>query len=121
MATFDAMSEDYEEILVCGKPVLFTGARIARETVPDELYFYEVRYDDDNKGDPVEIAPRIWVNYFGCILSIEPMALNEKGFLEIEPDTDWNFSGAGDSRSVKEYLEVYLPGKAGEKDASRSI
>lgn len=121
MARFDAMSEVFEEILVCGKPVLFSDARIARETVPDELYFYEVRYDDDNIGNPVEIASRIWVNYLGCILSFEPMALNEKGFLEIDPDTDWNYSGAGDSRSVKEYMEVYLSDKAGEKNVSHSV
>ena len=114
MARFDAMSEDYEEILVCGKPVLFTDARIARDTVPDKLYFYEVRYDDDNKGDPVEIASSIWVNYFGCILSAEPIQLNRNGFLELDPYTDWNYCGAGDSRSVKEYMEAYLTDKAGE-------
>ena len=36
--TFNAMTEHYEEITVCGKPALFTGIRIRRDTVPDGLY-----------------------------------------------------------------------------------
>ena len=33
--TFNAMTEHYEEITVCGKPALFTSIRIKRDTVPD--------------------------------------------------------------------------------------
>lgn len=36
--TFNAMTECYEEITVCGKPALFTSIRIKRDTVPDGLY-----------------------------------------------------------------------------------
>lgn len=36
--TFNAMTEHYEEITVCGKPALFTSIRIKRDTVPDGLY-----------------------------------------------------------------------------------
>ena len=36
--TFNAMTERYEEITVCGKPALFTSIRIKRDTVPDGLY-----------------------------------------------------------------------------------
>ena len=35
---FNAMTERYEEITVCGKPALFTSIRIKRDTVPDSLY-----------------------------------------------------------------------------------
>lgn len=33
--TFNAMTEHYEEITVCGKPALFTSIRIKRDTIPD--------------------------------------------------------------------------------------
>ena len=33
--TFNAMTEHYEEITVCGKPALFTSIRIKRDTLPD--------------------------------------------------------------------------------------
>ena len=41
--TFNAMTERYEEITVCGKPALFTSIRIKRDTVPDGLYAYDSR------------------------------------------------------------------------------
>lgn len=55
--TFNAMTERYEEIAVCGKPALFTSIRIKRDTVPDGLYTYDVRHDDECRGIPCEIAP----------------------------------------------------------------
>lgn len=48
--TFHAMTEHYEEITVCGKPALFTSIRIKRDTVPDGLYAYDVRHDDEYGG-----------------------------------------------------------------------
>lgn len=56
----NAMTEHYEEITVCGKPALFTNFRIKRDTVPDGLYAYDVRHDDDCRGIPCEIAPLSW-------------------------------------------------------------
>lgn len=55
--TFHAMTERYEEITVCGKPALFTSIRIRRDTIPDGLYAYDVRHDDECRGIPCEIAP----------------------------------------------------------------
>ena len=52
--TFNAMNEHYEEITVCGKPALFTSIRIKRDTVPDGLYAYDVRHDDECRGIPCE-------------------------------------------------------------------
>ena len=52
--TFHAMTEHYEEITVCGKPALFTSIRIKRDTVPDGLYAYDVRHDDECRGIPCE-------------------------------------------------------------------
>ena len=63
--TFNAMTEHYEEITVCGKPALFTSIRIKRDTIPDGLYAYDVRHDDECRGIPCEIAPFVmWV--FSC-------------------------------------------------------
>ena len=55
--TYNAMTERYEEITVCGKPALFTSIRIKRDTVPDGLYAYDVRHDDECRGIPCESAP----------------------------------------------------------------
>ena len=55
--TYNAMTERYEEITVCGKPALFTSIRIKRDTVPDGLYAYDVWHDDKCRGIPCESAP----------------------------------------------------------------
>lgn len=68
--TFNAMTEHYEEITVCGKPALFTSIRIKRDTVPDGLYTYDVRHDDECRGIPCEIAPYVMVNHWGTRSSI---------------------------------------------------
>ena len=69
--TFHAMTEPYEEITVCGKPALFTSIRIKRDTVPDGLYTYDVRHDDECRGIPCEIAPFVMVNHWGTIIPAE--------------------------------------------------
>lgn len=55
--TFNAMTERYEEITVCGKPALFTGIRIKRDTIPDGLYAYDVRHDDECRASLVRSHP----------------------------------------------------------------
>lgn len=77
--TFNAMTERYEEITVCGKPALFTSIRIKRDTVPDGLYAYDVRHDDECRGIPCEIAPFVMVNHWGTIILAEPLELPDDG------------------------------------------
>ena len=90
--TVNAMTEHYEEITVCGKPALFTSIRIKRDTVPDGLYAYDVRHDDECRGIPCEIAPFVMVNHWGTIILAEPLELPDDGRRYIDEDTDWNYA-----------------------------
>ena len=90
--TFNAMTEHYEEITVCGKPALFTSICIKRDTVPDGLYAYDVRHDDECRGIPCEIAPFVMVNHWGTIILAEPLELPDDGRRYIDEDTDWNYA-----------------------------
>lgn len=106
MARYDAMAENFEEVMVLGKPAIFTSLRIDAHTVPTELYLYEVRHDDDSLGDPVQIAKNIVVNHWGTIIVREPLRLPSDGFLDINPETDWAY-GTGDCRTVMDFLKKY--------------
>lgn len=64
MAFFNAMAEQFDEITVCGKPALFTNIRLDRNTIPDCLYAYDVRHDDDCLGIPCVIALYVMVNHW---------------------------------------------------------
>ena len=94
---FNAMTEHYEEITVCGKPALFTSIRIKRDTVPDGLYTYDVRHDDECRGIPCEIAPFVMVNHWGTII------------------TDWNYAPFGGTEknqkpcvTAEEFIKTYV-------------
>lgn len=56
MARFNAMTENFEEVEILGKPALFSSLRIDRSTLPKGLYLYEVRHDDDCQGIACQIA-----------------------------------------------------------------
>ena len=99
--TFNAMTEHYEEITVCGKPALFTSIRIKRDSVPAGLYAYDVRHDDDCRGIPCEIAPFVMVNHWGTIILAEPLELPDDGRRYIDEETDWNYAPLdGEGRTV---------------------
>lgn len=118
MARYNAMEETFTEIEVLGKPALFHDMRIDRDTVPKGLYLYEVRHDDEGWGDPVQIAKGIMVNHFGSIITREQIRLLANGYLDIDPEKDWNYAG-GDCRTVKEFQEKYPPVKKKEKEQER--
>lgn len=118
MARYNAMEETYTEIQVLGKPALFHDLRLDRNTVPKGLYLYEVRHDDEGWGNPVQIAKGILVNHFGTILTREPIKLSPYGYLDIDPEKDWNYAG-GDCRTIPEFMKQYPPVKQKEKERER--
>ena len=110
MARYNAMEETFTEVRVLGKPAFFHDLRIDRSTVPKGLYLYEVRHDDEGWGDPVQIAKGIMVNHFGSIITREPIRLPPDGYLEIDPEKDWDFCD-GDCRTVQKFMEKYPPAR----------
>lgn len=105
---YNAMEENFEEITVLGKPALFLDMRLDPDTVPKDLYLYEVRHGDGEWSDPVQIAKVIMVNHYGSIITREPIDLPPDGYLDINPDEDWDFSG-GECQTVKEFQVKYPP------------
>lgn len=72
------MTEKFEDVTVLGHPMLFTCLRVDRDTVPQGMYMYEVRHDDDQQGEPVQIANWIMVNHWGTLISnIYTTSVNE--------------------------------------------
>ena len=71
------------------KDVLFTFKRIDPKTIPDGLYVYDIRHDDDSLGDPVTIEAKVLVNWYGSIITTKPIQ-------HIEDDPKHNFIGIAD-------------------------
>ena len=115
----NAMTEKFEDVTVLGHPMLFTCARVDRDTVPKGLYMYEVRHDDDQQGDPVQIANWIMVNHWGTLITNKPIRLEpseriNNAYRDIDPEEDWNYEGS--VATVKEYMEKNSPAAHKEKE-----
>ena len=109
---FDATTEKYELVTVCNIPMIFTCGRIKRNTVPEGLYVYDVRHDDECQGIPCQIKEFIMVNHWGTIISTKPLKLDEKWHdIELRFDEktdewlDWNYEG--ESLTLDEYVKEY--------------
>lgn len=118
----DAMKETFEEVTVLDKPMLFTCLRIDPGTVPKGMYLYEVRHDDDMRGDPVQIGKWIMVNHWGTLISNESIKLDSyrtanNALRNIDPETDWNYEGI--SSTLAEYMERHPPKKQKHKNFER--
>ena len=106
------MKTEYELITLFGMPMLFADWRIADSEVPDRLYKYEVRHDDDQRGYMCEISNHILVNFLGTVLSknivrdeVSGADIGDTGVgITIGLD-DYNYTG--DTLTVEEYLENY--------------
>ena len=95
----NATTEMYERVEVFAKDCLFTCARVDRATVPEGMYAYDVRHDDDCQGIPCQIKPHVFVNHWGTIICAEPIEMSDcrefgEGFAcrYLEED-DFNYTG----------------------------
>ena len=86
-------SEKYDLIELFGKPALFTCDRLIKSDIPQGLYVYHVRGDDETTGGFAALEPRVLINHFGSIVTKEPIEFGEKGFIEFTEDTEPNFTG----------------------------
>lgn len=75
--------EEYEEAEVFGVPALFSNGRIREDDVPEGFYRYDLRGSDDDPGNPVSVENRVVVNHAGAILTMQPLPIPERGFLNL--------------------------------------
>ena len=96
MARFKAKEVGWIKVEVMDKECLFSDLRIDRETIPEGYFMYEIRHDDDDWGEPVEIGRWIMVNFFGTLLTkerftLEPSTATNNEYLWLEPDS-WRYT-----------------------------
>lgn len=97
MKSFAEVKEDLAFIEILGKTVLLYEGRLDHTTIPVGFTAYDLRHEDEDWGFPCEISPFIRVNFFGTIVSDEPM-----------PDIEWTKESGKPSVWFKEneYADV---------------
>lgn len=96
MARYNAMDASWEKVEVLGKEGLFTCLRIDRKTIPKGCYMYEVRHSDYDWCEPVEVALGVLVNFYGTLMTFEPLELEpaenlDNAYVDIDPENDWKY------------------------------
>ena len=69
----NARTEEFQHIEVFDKPALFTNGRIARDTVPEGWYCYDIRGSDDDPGALCYMEENVVVNHAGSVLMPEKL------------------------------------------------
>ena len=88
-----ANDEQYQEIELFDKPGLFSNGRIARDNLPEGVYYYDLRGSDYDPGEPVCVEERVVVNHAGSVLLTDPLELAEDGRLMLTEEEGLNFVG----------------------------
>ena len=109
--SYDAEKVTYQEVTILGIPALFTDHRIDRTTVPEGMCRYELRHADEDWSEPITLSRSIVVNYYGTVLTREPLQLPVEGWIPLEADS-LQFKDGG-CRTLAEFYETY---PAREKD-----
>lgn len=91
----------YEGLELFGQTVMFTCLRIDRSTVPEGLFAYDLRHDDNCDGKICEAAPYIMVNHWGTILCREPIAMPDSKYRAVTED---DYSYTGEEIALDDYL-----------------
>lgn len=92
--------EKYELVILDDYPVLFTCERLERKSIPDNLFCYDVRHDDECQGIACEVKPIVIVNHWGTILSKAELPLEADSYY---PKEDFNYSG--EYLTIEEYQQ----------------
>ena len=106
------LSDKFDLVVIFDKPVLFTCERLNRNLPIEGVYYYDIRHDDECRGDMAQLKDRVMVNHWGTVISkerFEPREVGDKIFTTAEgidmDESDYNY--LGETLSVSEYLEKY--------------
>lgn len=106
------LSDKFDLVVIFDKPVLFTCERLNRNLPIEGVNYYDIRHDDECRGDMAQLKDRVMVNHWGTVISkerFEPREVGDKIFTTAEgidmDESDYNY--LGETLSVSEYLEKY--------------
>ena len=98
----DARDEDFELAEIDNVVVIFTNARIDRDTVPFDLYCYDVRESEGFSGDPVTLEKVVVINHWGTVLSKKPFPLEDDAYYPLKDGINY----LGETCTMDEFMEM---------------
>ena len=100
----NARTEEFQHIEVFDKPALFTNGRIARDTVPEGWYCYDIRGSDDDPGALCYMEENVVVNHAGSVLMPEKLVMPKSGRLDVRDELGFLDEG---NMTLREFCEAH--------------
>ena len=99
------MNEKFKCIEILGVIVLLVDRRISTRDIPEGLYLYDIRHDDDGEFSTLEHY--VGVNWAASVLSRTRLLSDDaNGYHELQPD-GYNFSvDCEECMTIEEFLTV---------------
>lgn len=105
--------ESFEVVEIFNKPVLFTNERLNLANIPDGMFRYDIRHDDDCQGNMVELKDHVMVNHWATVICKEPFDITQEfdGQTYTTADgitmtaDDYNYTG--EMMTIEQYVNSY--------------
>lgn len=95
--------EKLDVIELLDRKALFSNGRLAPEEIPEGLYAYDLRFDDEQNRF-VSIEPKVGENHGGTVLMKELLDFGESGYISFTDDSSPNF--LSEEMTPKEFAET---------------
>ena len=82
------------KVSIFGMESLFTTLRVPGNQLPEGCYRYEVEYSDEDGFVAVRIGNEILSNYYGAVITKEPIVMDKDGFKNLEIGDLFSISGS---------------------------
>jgi hypothetical protein len=85
VATQNILDDSFMVATLFGKPVLCSQNRINPYFLPQGLFSYDIRYDDEHQGCEIEVADVVYMNYWLTIITKQKLIHEYNGYTPISP------------------------------------
>ena len=94
--------EKLDVIEILGRRALFSNGRLMPEEIPEGLYAYDLRHNNDG-GHFCSVEPNVRVNHGGTVLMRDILDFGRSGYIPLDEDTEPNF--LGETMTATEFAE----------------
>ena len=110
--------EEYQLIELFDKPALFTNERLTASDIPQGLYCYHLRQDDDGNCF-CTVEEKVAVNHGGSVVTKEPLALGSEKYIAFNDETYPNF--LGESITIGQFMRGEFDQTIERKDMNNDL
>ena len=94
--------ESFDLIEVEGQKALFSNQRLTKADIPQGLYVYHLRENDNGEFSTIE--PQVLVNHAGSVVTKEPIDFNGADHISFVEDSSPNF--LGEQKTFEDFMEM---------------